>query len=86
MPEAETRNAVPTPKADVEMRRAEPAEPEAVPTATPGATSQILSSEQATAAFNWLQDRLQKPHAKRVSYDSATDSYTWIGPKYGQTI
>jgi hypothetical protein len=87
-PTPEVRRALPieSPSPQPEVRRAEPVEPEAVPTATPSATSQILSSEQATAAFNWLQDRLQKPHAKRVSYDSPTDAYTWIGPKYGQTM
>lgn len=79
-------DATPTPEANVEVRRANPVEPEAVPIATPDATSQTLSSEQATAAFNWLQDRLQKPHAKSVSYDSKTDSYTWIGPKYGKPM
>ena len=45
-----------------------------------------MSDEQATAAFNFLQDRLRKPHVKRVSYDPATDSYSWIGPKFGKKM
>lgn len=44
--------------------------------------SQVLSNQQATTAFSWLQDTLNKPHVKIVSYDAGTDSYTWIGPKY----
>jgi hypothetical protein len=47
--------------------------------------SLILTNEQATAAFNYLQDRL-KPHAKSVSYDSSSDSYSWIGPQYGKRM
>jgi hypothetical protein len=56
------------------------------PTGTPDTTPSIRSNEQATAAFNFLQDRLQKAHAKSVTYDSKIDSYTWIGPKYGQRM
>jgi hypothetical protein len=39
-----------------------------------------LTDEMATAAFNALQDRFHRPHAK-VHYDAATDSYRWIGPR-----
>jgi hypothetical protein len=49
-------------------------------------SSQVLSNQQATTAFNWLQDTLNKPHVKIVSYDAGTDSYTWIGPKYGRRM
>jgi hypothetical protein len=46
----------------------------------------IRSHDQATAAFNFLQDRLQKPHAQSVSYDPQTDSYVWLGPKSGRKM
>jgi hypothetical protein len=46
----------------------------------------ILNNEQATAAFNFLQDRLRKPHVKNVTYDFETDSYIWIGPKFGKRM
>jgi hypothetical protein len=46
----------------------------------------IPSDEEATAAFNFLQDRLGKPHVKSVSYDSRTDSYIWIGPASGKRV
>jgi hypothetical protein len=39
------------------------------------------SDEEATTAFNDLQDQFGRPHAKIVHYDSATDTYHWIGPK-----
>jgi hypothetical protein len=39
------------------------------------------SDEDATAAFNWLQDQFSKPHAS-VHYDAATNTYNWIGPKF----
>jgi hypothetical protein len=52
----------------------------------PTTTRQVLSGEQATAAFNSLQDRLHKPHAKSVSYGLGTDSYTWNGPKFGKIM
>ena len=55
---------------------------ESSPTGTPF----ILNNERATAAFNFLQDRLRKPHVKNVSYDSETDSYMWIGPKSGKKM
>jgi TolB-like protein len=53
------------------------------PTPTP---SVPLGEEQATAALNFLQDRLRKPHVQQVWYDSATDSYVWIGPKFGKKV
>lgn len=46
----------------------------------------LLSNEEATAAFNMLQDRLNKPHAKSVTYDKKTDSYVWIGPVKGKKM
>lgn len=49
-------------------------------------TSLVLSNQQATTAFNWLQDTLDKPHVSSVTYDAKTDSYTWIGPKYGKRM
>lgn len=49
-------------------------------------THLTLSDEQATDAFNFLQDRLGKPHVRKVSYDSQTDSCIWIGPKSGKRI
>jgi hypothetical protein len=47
-------------------------------------SSVVLSNSQATTAFNWLQDTLDKPHVASVSYDAKSDSYTWIGPKTGK--
>jgi hypothetical protein len=40
----------------------------------------------ATIAMNWLQDTLSKPHVRSVWYDAATDSFCWIGPKYGKQM
>jgi hypothetical protein len=45
---------------------------------------QELNDAEATVAFNDLQDTLGKPHVARVTYDTKTDSYYWIGPKYGK--
>jgi TolB-like protein len=59
----------------------EPEIPE--PTPTP---SVPLGEEQATAALNFLQDRLRKPRVQQVWYDFATDSYVWIGPKFGKKV
>jgi hypothetical protein len=55
-------------------------------TPAPNATPLLVTDEQATAAFNFLQDRLGKPHVKRVWYDPGADSYTWIGPKFGKKM
>ena len=55
-------------------------------TPVPSATPSQVSDEQATAAFNFLQDRLGKPHVKRVWYDPGTDSDSWIGPKFGKKM
>jgi hypothetical protein len=49
-------------------------------------SSLILSTPQATTAFNWLQDTLGKPHVRSVIYDAKSDSYIWIGPKYGKRM
>jgi hypothetical protein len=46
----------------------------------------LLGDEQSTAAFNLLQDRLHKPHAKSVWYDKESDSYVWRGPKTGKRM
>src|SRR5262249_25506301 len=46
-----------------------------------------LSPDQATTATNCLTDHNPHSHAlhvERVAYDSATDSYTWTGPKTGK--
>jgi hypothetical protein len=76
--------AEPTPTAQVQRGAlAQPQSPTASDEVRP---SLILTNEQATAAFNYLQDTLQKPHAKGVSYDSSSDSYSWIGPKYGKRM
>jgi hypothetical protein len=48
--------------------------------------AQRLNGEQATAAFNELQDRYNRPHARSVVYDQQTDSYYWIGPKFGKPM
>jgi hypothetical protein len=53
----------------------------ALPDSPPAGDVAPLSDERATAAFNALQDRVQRPHAKLVHYDAATDSYHWIGPR-----
>ena len=55
-------------------------------TPAPNATPLLVTDEQATAAFNFLQDRLGKPHVKRVWYDPGADSYTWIGPKFSKKM
>ena len=42
---------------------------------------------QASLAMNRLQDALGKPHVKGgVWYDSRTDTYNWIGPKFGRRM
>jgi hypothetical protein len=45
-----------------------------------------LSNEQATTAFNELQDTFHRPHVQSVTYDPKTDSYFWIGPKHGKKM
>jgi hypothetical protein len=44
------------------------------------------TDEQATAAFNDLQDQFHRPHVKSVVYDATIDSYRWIGPKTGKKM
>jgi hypothetical protein len=45
------------------------------------------SNAQASLLMNRLQDRLGKPHVKGgVWYDAATDTYNWIGPKFGRRM
>lgn len=44
------------------------------------------TDEQATAAFNFLQDRFSRPHAAHVYYTASTDSFNWIGPKLGKNM
>ena len=42
------------------------------------------TSAEATVAINRAQDECHEPHVKGgVSYDPQTDTYNWIGPKYG---
>jgi hypothetical protein len=59
-------------------------EPE--PTATPPINIPEPTEEQATAAFNDLQDRLHKPHVPKVWYIASNDSFNWIGPKFGKKM
>jgi hypothetical protein len=40
------------------------------------------TDEQATEAFNDLQDHYGRPHADRVTYSPRDNCYHWIGPKY----
>jgi hypothetical protein len=43
------------------------------------------TSAQANVAMDRLQDALGKPHVRGgVRYDRATDTYNWIGPKFGR--
>jgi hypothetical protein len=42
------------------------------------ARSSPLSDEEALSEFNALQDRNNLPRAKRVHYDSRSDTYNWI--------
>jgi hypothetical protein len=43
------------------------------------------TSAQATAAINRAQDECHEPHvAGGVRYDAQTDTYNWIGPKFGE--
>lgn len=75
-----------TPTPTPEVRRAE-----AVVTPAPTSTVEVgyipdPTDQQATAAFNDLQDQFHRPHAKKVIYDAATDSYHWIGPKTGKKM
>ena len=57
--------------------------------ATPGVElPNMITNEQATAAFNFLQDQLGRPRLRTgmVTYDAKTDSFTWIGPKFGKRM
>jgi hypothetical protein len=58
----------------------------ASPTPAPSIQIPNPTEEQATAAFNDLQDQFHRPHVKSVSYIAATDSYHWIGPKTGKKM
>jgi hypothetical protein len=43
------------------------------------------TSAEATAAINRAQDECHEPHvAGGVHYDPQTDTYNWIGPKFGE--
>lgn len=58
--------------------------------AKPGTSQRVApakrpTSAEATAAINRAQDECHEPHVKGgVSYDPQTDTYNWIGPKYGE--
>jgi hypothetical protein len=41
---------------------------------------------EATNAFNFLQDKLGKPHVKEVTYDPDADRFRWRGPVSGLRI
>jgi hypothetical protein len=46
-----------------------------------------LITRQASLATDRLQDALGKPHVKSgVWYDPRTDTYNWIGPKFGRRM
>jgi Protein of unknown function (DUF4236) len=76
--QTETTVATPTPNASSspEVRRAIPVG------ASPIIEIPNPTDEEATAAFNDLQDQFRRPHVNRVYYTASTDSYNWIGPKY----
>jgi hypothetical protein len=51
------------------------------------ASNALPSNAQASLAMNRLQDALGKPHVKGgVWYDPRTDTYNWIGPKFGRRM
>jgi hypothetical protein len=61
------------------------------PQPTPTSTAQAdeipdPTDEQATEAFNFLQDRFSRRHATHVYYTASTDSFNWIGPKLGKKM
>jgi hypothetical protein len=41
---------------------------------------------EATGAFNYLQDKLGKPHVKEVTYDPDADRFRWRGPVSGRRM
>jgi TolB-like protein len=82
MGEPEIAEPTPTPQ----LQRGALVQPQAHAASDEVRPSLILTNEQATTAFNYLQDTLQKPHAKSVSYDSSSGSYSWIGPQYGERM
>jgi hypothetical protein len=54
--------------------------------ATPASTARPSNAE-ASLAINRLQDALGKPHIRGgVWYDPRTDTYNWIGPKFGRRM
>jgi hypothetical protein len=56
---------------------------------TPSVESDYIpdpTEEQATEAFNDLQDQLHRPHVTKVIYTASTDSYNWTGPKSGKKM
>jgi hypothetical protein len=56
------------------------------PSATSAGSVPKLTDSQATDAFNMLQDRFNRSHAKKVWYEERTDSYVWIGPMKGRKM
>jgi hypothetical protein len=75
-PALEADNNSKTTQASNPAPNASPALPDPAP-----ADVAPLTDEMATAAFNTLQDRFHRPHAKVVHYNASTDSYQWIGPR-----
>ena len=54
--------------------------------ATPASTVRPSNAE-ARVAMNQLQDAFGKPHVTGgVWYDPRTDTYSWIGPKFGRRM
>jgi hypothetical protein len=59
---------------------------QSVPRAAPASTARP-SNTQASLAMDRLQDVLGKPRVKGgLWYDRATDTYNWIGPKFGRRM
>ncbi len=77
-----------TPMPEPTVKRAEPVA-QSTPKASASSGSDYIpdpTNEQATEAFNELQDQKHRPHTKSVIYDAQTDSYIWIGPTHGRKM
>ena len=81
-PAATIAESTPEPSATetrTEVRKAIPVV--ASPTSTPYVEIPSPTDEEATAAFNDLQDQFGRPHIDHLFYIGSTDSYNWVGPK-----
>jgi hypothetical protein len=80
----QTPTTEPSDQSEIALNRSTPGVSSS--SATPPVNIPEPTEEQATAAFNDLQDRNHTPHVPKVWYTASNDSFNWTGPKFGKKM